>query len=151
MTNPQGATPDMCECGTCGYQWRRGQDGSHHCSVFLRAKLTAAESALAEAKAGEEALLICIQTACEELGGQVQPAFLPDLIRERLAKLQSDLAAAQRDAGRYRTKRSIDHDRLKTTVAYELANDDERAMMEAAWFLSYDAAIDAALSAGEQK
>lgn len=40
--------------------------------------------------AGKEALLICIQTACEVLGEQVQPAFLPDLIEERLAKAREE-------------------------------------------------------------
>jgi 3'-phosphoadenosine 5'-phosphosulfate sulfotransferase len=55
------------------------------------------EAALVESRAGEEALLICIQTACEVLGEQVQPAFLPDLIRDRLDALKKQLQVAQQE------------------------------------------------------
>lgn len=27
--------PNVCTCGTCGYPWRRGQDGYHSCSAQM--------------------------------------------------------------------------------------------------------------------
>lgn len=40
---------DMCTCCTCGYQWRRGMDGSHLCSENLSKRVLALESAIDEA------------------------------------------------------------------------------------------------------
>lgn len=79
--------------------------------------------------------------------------FLRKLLDERatpsgggaLCRMALSYLDAKADAQRYRAKRNIDHQRLKTTVAYELASDDERALMVSVWFKAYDAAIDQAM------
>ena len=53
--------------------------------------------AIAALRAENEALLLCIQSACEELGEQVQPAFLADAI----AALRAERDRAMQDAERY--------------------------------------------------
>jgi hypothetical protein len=34
----------ICTCFTCGYQWRRGMNGSHECTTLLKSALTAAQA-----------------------------------------------------------------------------------------------------------
>lgn len=40
----------MSQCCTCGFKWRTGQDGSHHCSEFLLIKMTAIKEKLKECR-----------------------------------------------------------------------------------------------------
>jgi hypothetical protein len=54
-TRDGAETPrDTCTCYTCGYQWARGQSGSHSCSQYLRIALYEARDQLAAAKAERE-------------------------------------------------------------------------------------------------
>jgi soluble cytochrome b562 len=68
--------------------------------VLRQEYLQRAEKAEAEAntaKCGEDAMLVCIQTACEELGEQVQPAFLSDLcaaVVDRMKKAEAEIKRA---------------------------------------------------------
>jgi hypothetical protein len=48
---------ELCTCCTCGYEWRTGQDGSHSCSKYLKAKLDAQSEELAALRAFAKAVI----------------------------------------------------------------------------------------------
>jgi len=38
------SNPEVCQCGTCGYEWKHGTHGGHSCTDTLSAKISALES-----------------------------------------------------------------------------------------------------------
>lgn len=50
---------DKCKCCDCGYEWIRGQDGSHSCVEYLQKDLKVTEKLLSDRQSLLEAIPQC--------------------------------------------------------------------------------------------
>ena len=63
---------ETCTCCTCGYKWRRGQDGSHSCVEGLRKQLAAKDAEIERLKTALREMRISASAAISRLNIAVQ-------------------------------------------------------------------------------
>lgn len=59
MTNSE-----MIDCGTCGYEWRRGTDGHHNCTTHLKRTVEKLKNEITEIQSSEH---MQVRTVVKEL------------------------------------------------------------------------------------
>ena len=58
---------DMCKCCTCGYEWKRGQNGSHSCVGYMETTIADLEQKLEALKRENDRLRGQLQNCVNHL------------------------------------------------------------------------------------